>query len=158
MIYRRGRKMTEMARKTGMANDGDNLSADIGPSWPEDITMNGDPREFTRVERIAIKKHIVYNCANFDREYGCLLLNGDCYMFYKYWTGGGCKYFYNAVLPSNPMLAASIITWDMERRRCLICGETFPQKGKQLYCSDVCANKAKNRQQRGYMRERRGRC
>jgi len=119
----------------------------------------GAPRELTRAERAAIRKLVKDLCANYDREYGCLPLCGDCYMLGKWWTGSFCKYFTRAVLPTDPALEAMLAQGAaVEMRECRICGEAFPADGKQAYCSDACADEAKKRQQRGYMRERRGNC
>jgi len=116
-------------------------------------------RELTRAERAAIRKLVKTLCANYDYEYGCLLLNDDCYMFYgvAYTNTGMCEYFRKAVLPTEPALEA-VLTGGaaVETRTCTMCSEAFPINGKQTYCSDACADEAKKRQQRGYMRERRG--
>lgn len=44
-------------------------------------------RELTRDERKGIRKLVTEMCANYDREYGCLPLAGECYMLGKCWTG-----------------------------------------------------------------------
>ena len=36
-------------------------------------------RELTREEKRAIRKLVFSLCANYDREYGCLPLDGPCY-------------------------------------------------------------------------------
>lgn len=56
-------------------------------------------RELTREEKAAIRKLVGKWCANYDREYGCLPLDCECYMFGKCWTGSYCRYFREAVLP-----------------------------------------------------------
>ena len=113
-------------------------------------------REFTRVERTGIHKLIAGMCANYDRDFGCLPLNCDCYMFAKWWTGSYCKYFQRAVLPLNPVLQASLLSEAVETRICPVCNGVFMIKGKKTYCSVICAGKVKNKQQRRYMRIRRG--
>ena len=65
-------------------------------------------RELTREEKRAIRKLVFSLCANYDREYGCLPLDGPCYMLGKCWTGAYCRYFREAVLPLDPVLMASI--------------------------------------------------
>ena len=65
-------------------------------------------RELTRDERKGIRKLVTEMCANYDREYGCLPLDCECYMLGKCWTGAYCRYFREAVLPLDPLLAASI--------------------------------------------------
>ena len=85
-------------------------------------------RELTREEKAAIRSLVVKWCANYDRECGCLPLDCECYMFGKCWTGAYCRYFREAVPPDR----------------------------RQAYCSAACAKKAHRRQQREYMRKKRG--
>ena len=59
-------------------------------------------RELTREEKAAIRSLVAKWCANYDREYGCLPLDCECYMLGKCWTGALCRYFREAVLPSIP--------------------------------------------------------
>ena len=61
-------------------------------------------RELTREEKAAIRALVVKWCANYDREYGCLPLDCECYMLGKCWTSGYCRYFREAVLPLDPAL------------------------------------------------------
>ena len=116
-----------------------------------------ESRELTRTERAAIRKLVVSQCANYDHEYGCLPLDyGRCYMLDKWWTGSNCKYFQNAVLPLNPVLEATLLGGgDTELRACAFCGEQFRPKGKQAYCSDACADKARRKRNREHMRKKR---
>ena len=65
-------------------------------------------RELSRDERKGIRKLVTEMCANYDREYGCLPLDCECYMLGKWWTGAYCRYFREAVLPLDPVLMASI--------------------------------------------------
>lgn len=53
-------------------------------------------RELTRDERKGIRKLVTEMCANYDREYGCLPLDCECYMLGKCWTGAYCRYFREA--------------------------------------------------------------
>ena len=48
----------------------------LGPSWPEVLMC----RELTRDERKGIRKLVTEVCANYDRDYGCLPLDCECYM------------------------------------------------------------------------------
>ena len=57
----------------------------LGPSWPEVLMC----RELTRDERKSIRKLVTEMCTNYDREYGCLPLDCECYMLDKCWTGRG---------------------------------------------------------------------
>ena len=65
-------------------------------------------RELTREEKTAIRKLVTRLCANYDRDMGCLPLDGSCYMLEKCWTGALCRYFREAVLPNDPVLEASL--------------------------------------------------
>ena len=65
-------------------------------------------RELTREEKTAIRRLVTSMCANYDREYGCLPLDCECYMLTKCWTGALCRYFREAVLPLDPALEAAI--------------------------------------------------
>ena len=67
-------------------------------------------RELTGKEKRQIKKLVVSKCANYDKEYGCLPLDCECYMFGKCWTGAYCRYFREAVLPLDPALEAALLT------------------------------------------------
>lgn len=104
--------------------------------------MSGQPqRELTRDERVAIRKLVVENCANYDNPQKlCLPLDCSCYMLNKWWTGALCRYFQNAVLPLNPVLEASIIGKD-NLKPCEVCGGMFAPVGRQLYCSAACRAK-----------------
>lgn len=114
-------------------------------------------RELTRTERAAIRR-LVKRCANYDAEYGCLPLDSSCYMLGKRWTGGYCRYFQEAVLPLDPALEAALITGGTrpDFKVCPVCGGAVAPDGRQAYCSAACAKKAHRRQQREYMRKKRG--
>ena len=114
-------------------------------------------RELTREEKAAIRALVVKWCANYDREYGCLPLDCECYMLGKCWTSGYCRYFREAVLPLNPVLEAALSGQGPapETRPCPVCGRPFMQEGRQVYCSTKCAEIARRKRQRGYMRKRR---
>ena len=122
------------------------------------MTSGAEARELTREERAAIRKLVTGMCANYDSKYGCLPLDyGGCYMLDKWWTGSYCKYFQNAVLPLDPVLEATLTGREaVEIRSCNLCGEPFPASGRQAYCSPACAGKAQRRQQKEYMRKKRG--
>ena len=65
-------------------------------------------RELTREEKGKIRALVTKWCANYDREYGCLPLDCECYMLGKCWTGAYCRYFRDAVLPLDPVLEAGL--------------------------------------------------
>jgi hypothetical protein len=94
---------------------------------------DGQPREMTRAERAAIRRLVVTLCANYDDEYGCLPLDCDCVMLHKVWTGGGCKYFRNSVLPVDPVLEAALSGRAVPAvKKCTACGKAFIPDGKQF--------------------------
>ena len=113
-------------------------------------------RELTRTERTAIRR-LVKRCANYDAEYGCLPLDGPCYMLGKWWTGGYCRYFQEAVLPLDPALEVALTAEGPrpEFKVCPICGGAVAPDGRQAYCSAACAKRAHRQQQRDYMRKKR---
>jgi len=115
-------------------------------------------RELTRAERAAIRALVVKMCANYGGEYGCLPLDGECYMLLKWWTGSYCKYFREAVLPLDPALDAALTGGAVDMRPCAVCGQSFPSRTNHAYCSAACAGKARKRRQREYMKKRRGKC
>ena len=114
-------------------------------------------RELTRDEKRKIRALVTKWCANYDKEYGCLPLECECYMFGKCWTGAYCRYFREAVLPLDPALEAALLTEGPrpEFKPCPICGRAVPLDGRLAYCSAACAKKAHRRQQREYMQKKR---
>ena len=114
-------------------------------------------RELTRDERKGIRKLVTEMCANYDREYGCLPLDCECYMLGKCWTGAYCHYFREAVLPLDPVLTASICEDGLapDTRLCSICGRPFLPEGRQAYCSDACKAEGNRRRSRERMRKKR---
>ena len=115
-------------------------------------------RELTREEKRAIRALVTKWCANYDRECGCLPLDCECYMLGKCWTGALCRYFREAVLPLDPALEAALLTEGPrpDFKICPICGGPVAPDRRQAYCSAACAKKAHRRQQREYMRKKRG--
>ena len=100
-------------------------------------------RELTGRERQEIRRLVKSMCANYDDYYkNCVLLNGECYMFYGYgYTNTAmCKYFRKAVLPLNSELERTLTgSTILETKPCGICGKEFPLNGRQMYCSEKCA-------------------
>ena len=93
------------------------------------------------------------------QEYGCLPLDCECYMLGKCWTGAYCRYFREAVLPLNPALEAALTDGPAPGLRpCAVCGRLFAPEGKRAFCSAACAENARRKRQRGYMRKRRVDC
>ena len=115
-------------------------------------------RELTREEKAAIRKLVTKWCANYDKEYGCLPLDCECYMLGKCWTGAYCRYFREAVLPLDPVLEAALTAEGPvpETRPCPVCGGAVLANGRMCYCSPTCAEAALRKQKRDYMRKKRG--
>ena len=109
-------------------------------------------RELTRDERRDIRKLVVGLCANYDAGYClCLPLDCPCYMLGKWWTGCVCRYF-----AADTLLQASITNETPDSLRlCAVCGREFIPEGKEVYCSGRCAEAARRKRQREYMRKRR---
>ena len=144
-----------MAVPTGAASP---AAPAFSPFWAGRAAGGDGLRELTREEKAAIRSLVTKWCANYDREYGCLPLDCECYMLGKCWTGAYCRYFREAVLPLNPALEAALNTEGPapETRPCPVCGRPFLPDGRQRYCSPACAHAARRQKQRGYMRKYRG--
>ena len=111
-------------------------------------------RELTAREKQRIRKLIVSKCANYDKEYGCLPLDCDCYMFGVCYTNSAlCTRFRNALLPTDPELQAVFESQPL--KVCKECGKHFPAQGKRVYCSDKCAEDARRRQTAARVRKHR---
>lgn len=115
-------------------------------------------RELTRTERAAIRKLVIGLCANYDDYYKvCLPLDCPCYMLHKWWTGALCRYFRNAVLPTDPALEAALTGDDNSQKQkdCPVCGKAYLPTTSQAYCSDACRAVARREYER--QRKRRAR-
>ena len=116
--------------------------------------MSNRYRELTGREKQRIKKLITSHCANYDREYGCLPLDCDCPMFGICYTNSAlCRYFRNALLPTDPELEA-VFTRTLTVN-CKQCGNPFPVDGKRVYCSERCAAEARRQQTAARVRKHR---
>ena len=120
-------------------------------------------RELTGRERQAIRRLVKESCANYDSDYGCLPLDGECFMFGKAYSGGAlCKWFRDAVLPLDAELER-IFTGGIapDTKPCTECGTAFPLNGRQIYCSDKCAAEGRRKSVAGNVRayrERKRKC
>ena len=64
-----------------------------------------------------------------------------------------------AVLPLNPALEAALTDGPAPGLRpCAVCGRLFAPEGKRAFYSAACAENARRKRQRGYMRKRRLDC
>ncbi|MDO4568682.1 MAG: cysteine-rich VLP protein [Clostridia bacterium] len=118
--------------------------------------MNDSHRELTNREIARIGKLVVSRCANYDEEYGCLPLDGTCYMLGICYTNSPlCKYFRDAVLPTAPALYA--LFQKASLASCRQCGKRFHANGRRAYCSDACATAARRRQTAARVRRHRQR-
>ena len=108
-------------------------------------------------EKRTIRALVTKWCANYDKEYGCLPLDCECYMLGKCWTGAYCRYFREAVLPLDPALEVSLLSEGPrpDFKICPVCGGAVPADGRMAYCSESCARIALRRQKRDYMRKKR---
>jgi len=107
--------------------------------------MNG--RELKRNEKVKINRLVAKHCASFDEEYGCLPLDGECYMKTVGFNDSPmCKYFQQSVLPLDAEVQK--IFYGGEVEVCRYCGTVFPKNGKRQYCSDHCNYKARRNQVR----------
>ena len=115
-------------------------------------------RELTREEKAAIRKLVTSLCANYDRDYGCLPLDCECYMLGKCWTGTYCRNFREAVLPNDPALETALVRQGPApaMRPCAYCGRPVPKDKRRRYCSPACSRAAHRQQQRAHMRKKRG--
>ena len=87
-------------------------------------------RELTGKEKRQIKKLVVSKCANYDKEYGCLPLDCECYMFGICYTNSAlCRKFRAALLPEAPELQA--VFEPMPLAVCKKCGKHFQKNGKR---------------------------
>ena len=121
--------------------------------------MNGPPsRELTRKERAAIRKLVTELCANYDnQDKFCLPLDCPCYMLNKWWTGSLCRYFREAVLPTDPALESAITGDDtsLKQKICPVCGKPYLPTTSQAYCSDFCRTFARRKSERERKRRER---
>lgn len=87
-----------------------------------------------------------------------LVTTSECYMLEKCWTDSYCRYFREAVLPTDPALEAALLSEGPapETRPCPVCGRAFLPDGRTRYCSEACAAAALRKQKRDFMRKKRG--
>jgi predicted nucleic acid-binding Zn ribbon protein len=113
-------------------------------------------RELTGSEKAAIRKLVTSMCANYDKEYGCLPLDCECYMLGKCWTGAYCKYFTGSVLPLDPALEATLSgAAEPDMKKCVVCGDPiYESSNRAKYCG-ACAEYSRQKRQRDYMQKKR---
>ena len=116
--------------------------------------MSHQHRELTAREKQAIRRLVTSECANYDHEWGCLPLDGTCYMFtIAYVNSSQCKYFQNAVLPLDPALEAVLSR--RPTKPCMRCGRKIPVQGRRAYCGP-CALSARKAATAARVRKHRG--
>ncbi len=116
--------------------------------------MGKQNRELTGKEKRRIRKLVTSLCANYDKEYGCLPLDCDCYMFGICYTNSAlCKYFQSSVMPNDAELEA--VFNGTFTTICKQCGKPFPTDGKRVYCSESCAEEARRQQTAARVRKHR---
>jgi len=116
--------------------------------------MEKQNRELTGGEKRRIRKLVTSLCANYDKEYGCLPLDCDCYMFSICYTNSAlCKYFQSSVVPNDAELES--VFHGTPTTICKQCGKPFPIDGKRVYCSDRCAEEARRQQTAARVRKHR---
>lgn len=83
---------------------------------------------------------------------------GQNYIKSLFAVGAYCRYFREAVLPLDPALEIALLTEGPrpDFKACPVCGRAVAPDGRQTYCSAACAKAAHRRQQREYMRKKRG--
>jgi len=121
--------------------------------------MQAKHRELSHEELRGMKRLAANMCANFDREYGCLLLGGKCYMSYgvAYTCSALCKYFRKAVLPLDPQLEALFNDGNAAEniKRCDVCGKGLHSAGNRAKYCGPCARRVHRRQKNESDRKRR---
>lgn len=114
--------------------------------------MSGPPsRELTRQERAAVRRQVTELCANYDsQDKLCRPLDCPCYMLHKWWTGSFCRYFREAVLPTDPALESALTGEDtsLKQKTCPVCGRAYLPTTSQAYCSDFCRTFARRKSER----------
>ena len=116
-------------------------------------------RELTHAEQREVRRLAANMCANYDREHGCLLLDGRCYMFYgaAYTNSALCKFFRKAVLPLDPQLEAVFNGENTAEhiKRCAVCGKELYAAGNRAKYCVFCARRVHRRQKNECDRKRR---
>lgn len=115
---------------------------------PAPAQATSEYRELSAYEKGAIKKLVTSLCANYQGEYNvCVLLDTACPMLlmHDYRQGKLCKYFQNAVLPTDTRLEISLNGRAGNTKPCGVCGKHFALAGRKQYCSDSCADTARKK-------------
>lgn len=100
--------------------------------------------ELSKRDKNRIRKHVTKCCANYSKEYGCLPLETECYMFSVGFTDSKlCKYYEHAVLPTDAELFA--LFKGIPTKKCRQCGKAFASVGRKAYCSEQCAEESRRR-------------
>lgn len=78
-------------------------------------------------------------------------------MLNKWWTSALCRYFREAVLPTDPALESAITGEDtsLKQKICPVCGKSYLPTTSQAYCSDSCRTFARRKSERERKRRER---
>ena len=103
--------------------------------------MTNKQTELSKREKASIQNLVTKECANYDSEYGCLALDGECYMkTIGFKDSPLCPYFVQCVLPLDPHLEVSLMGGNIGT--CKHCGKRYSKVGKIQYCSQRCREEA----------------
>lgn len=104
-------------------------------------------RRMTERQTRHVRQLIRRQCANYDAG-NCLLLdNGEtCVCPQSITTALICRYFKEAVLPSDRELYAEVMGSVYNWRRCALCGSSFtPTGNRSIYCQKCAQARTRQR-------------
>ena len=107
--------------------------------------MTQDYRELTGREKRQIKKLVTSLCANYDKEYGCLPLDCECYMFGVCFTNSAlCRKFRSDLLPrafrkaaNEPTVRTSVPQKHGVSKPQQECVSTEQRRNFELQCNEI---------------------
>lgn len=103
-------------------------------------------RELTTNEKSQIRRSVIKRCACYDREYGCLPLDSNCYMMTIGFNDSKlCRYYEKCILPIESEILSFLKIQTGVVKNCKYCGVRFLALGNHQYCSDYCSLMARRR-------------
>lgn len=97
-------------------------------------------RELTDNEKKRIRQSVIRKCSCYDWKYGCLALDGDCYMMKIGYTNSSlCNHYERAILPTEPEFYEFLSVKRGNMKKCKNCGRQFAADGNKRYCSNICS-------------------